>query len=291
MSLFESNVQTSSGVPSSGTTTIPMLTNQPIVIRDNNLARAWASIFLPVLRSGRTSGPPSLITLDVDSAAGPNEDSFLRATLEAHLQKCGKVSIEDNAAMIFPYHPWVHLKKPSRDALYAFYRRMETRANRRTTRNHYGTYFSRMIAYSGLRGETPHTVNQIEHILGRWNHRKTKATRPRASELQIACFDPAKDHTGQALRGFPCLQQVSLAYEGDKLALSAYYPTQYIFDRGYGNYLGLYRLGLFLAHEMGLTLSRVCFFIGSPRLGDNVRKQALSDLRKVAESVTAGIAT
>ncbi len=193
--------------------------------------------------------------------------------------------------MIFPYHPWLHLKKPSRETLYAFHRRMEARAGKRTSRNQYGTYFGRMTAYSGVKNGQPTVVNQIEHVLRRWDHRKAKGTRPRVSELQLACFDPAKDHTGQALRGFPCLQQVSLAYDGDKLALAAYYPTQYVFDRGYGNYLGLSRLGLFLAHEMGLSLSRVSFFINSPRLGDDVRKSALADLAKAAESIGAGTMT
>ena len=268
-----------------------MRTNDAIVVRSNSLARIWAGVFLPMLQSRRTSGPPALVTLDVDPASDPDEDVLFRNVLESHLRKCGKVSIEDNAAMIFPYHPWVHLEKPAREVLYSFHRRMEERARRRTSRNQYGTYFGRMIGYSGLKKNKPAIVNQIEHVLGRWNHRKANGSRPRASELQIACFDPAKDHTGQALRGFPCLQQISLTYEGGELALAAYYPTQYIFDRGYGNYLGLYRLGLFLAHEMALTLSRVSFFIGSPRLGDSVRKHALDDLRRAAELIDVGAIT
>ncbi len=32
---------------------------------------------------------------------------------------------------------------------------------------------------------------------------------------------------------------------------------QYLFERAYGNYLGLKRLGDFMAHEMSLTLERV----------------------------------
>ena len=286
MSLFESSAQVSSGVPSFVTTRIRMESNGPLVIEANSLARAWAGIFLPVLQSPRASLRPALISLEINSPSGPDEDAFLRSVLKTHLRKCGKVSIEDNAAMIFPYRPWLHLKKPSREALYAFHRRMEVRADQRTSRNQYGTYFDRLISYSGVKNGKPTTVNQIEHILKRWNHRRANGSRPRASELQLACFDPAKDHTGQALRGFPCLQQISLTYEGTELALAAYYPTQYIFDRGYGNYLGLCRLGLFLAHEMGLSLKRVSFFIGSPRLGDKVRKHALVDLRKAAESIS-----
>lgn len=284
-------MQASSVVRSFDTPKIPMAPNDPLVIRSNSLGRAWACIFLSALRSARTSMPPTLVTLDIDSKDGPEEDAFLRSVLETHLRKSGKVSIEDNAAMIFPYRPWLHLEKPEREDLYAFHRRMEARAGRRTSKNQYGTYFGRMVEYSGLKKGTPTTVNQIEHVLARWNHRKAKGSRPRASELQLACFDPVKDHTGQALRGFPCLQQVSLTYEGNDLALAACYPTQYVFDRGYGNYLGLCRLGLFFAHEMGLRLARVSFFIGSPRLGDKVQKRMLGDLKKVAESVSAGIST
>jgi hypothetical protein len=272
-------------------TKIPMQPNAPVVIHSESLARAWARVFLSVFHSAHPAMRPAFITLDVKAGCEPEEDAFLRSVLAEHLRKCGKVSIEDNAAMIFPYRPWLHLQKPGRDTLYSFHRRMEARAGKRTSRNQYGTYFARMTAYTGVKNGKPTTVNQIEHVLARWNHRKANGSRPRVSEMQLACFDPAKDHTGQALRGFPCLQQVSLAYDRNELSLAAYYPTQYIFDRGYGNYLGLCRLGLFLAHEMGLSLTRVSFFIGSPRLGDNVRKGALEGLGKAAESISSGTAT
>jgi hypothetical protein len=100
--------------------------------------------------------------------------------------------------------------------------------------------------------------------------------------LQAACFDPVKDHTGQKLRGFPCLQQVSLSYDDEGgLAVEAYYPTQYIFDRGYGNYLGLARLGRFMAHEMGLCLMRLNCFVAHPELGGDVTKEELRPLEAV----------
>lgn len=258
-----------------------MLSSFPHIVKDANLSRAWASVFLDLLRSGK--GRPTLVVLDARDG-GPSENEELRVEVETHLRAAGKVAIEDNAAMIFPYRTWEHLRRPQRAVLYDFYSRMEQRVKARDARNRYGTYFGRMIKYTGIRGGTAFTINQIEHIMGRWNHRRAKSRRPRVSELQISCFDPAKDHAGQALRGFPCLQQLSIAYEGGGLALSAYYPTQYIFDRAYGNYLGLCRLGLFLAHEMGLELHRVDCFISSPRLGD-VRKRDLTRLAAVAEAL------
>ena len=100
--------------------------------------------------------------------------------------------------------------------------------------------------------------------------------------LQISCFDPAKDHTGQPVRGFPCLQQISISYDDDGgLAVNAFYLMQYIFDRAYGNYLGLCHLGEFLAHETDLRFSRMTCFIGKPELGD-VPKRDLAALVEIA---------
>ncbi len=259
-----------------------MQNSHPHVVHDANLSRAWASVFLDMMRTPK-NGRPTLVSLRTQGLATV-EDDGLRTAVDAHLRKAGKVAVEDNAAMIFPYRTWEHMGRPERRQLYAMYLRMEQRAKARDVRNRYGTYFGRMIDFTGSRGGSVVTVNQVEHILGRWDHRRANSSRPRTSELQISCFDPAKDHAGQALRGFPCLQQLSLAYEGEGLVLSAYYPTQYIFDRAYGNYLGLYRLGTFFAHEMGLNLHRVDCFISSPRLGD-VRKRDLREL----EAVTAAL--
>lgn len=106
---------------------------------------------------------------------------------------------------------------------------------------------------------------------------------PRQSALQISCFDPAKDHTGQPVRGFPCLQQVGLSHDGDKrIAVHAFYPTQYIFDRGYGNYLGLCHLGSYIAHQTGLQFARLNCYIGQPHLGD-VNKRDLAEFAKLVD--------
>ncbi len=106
--------------------------------------------------------------------------------------------------------------------------------------------------------------------------------------MQLSCFDPAKDHTGQPVRGFPCLQQVGLSHDGDKrIAVHAFYPTQYIFDRGYGNYLGLCHLGSYIAHQTGLQFARLNCYIGEPHLGD-VNKRDLARLAKLRRSAARG---
>jgi thymidylate synthase len=139
-----------------------------------------------------------------------------------------------------------------------------------------------MIAYHGVKqhDEQDEVVvkNQLQHIIDIWNRDRGNGTRPRQSALQVACFDPAKDHTGSTRSGFPCLQQVSFAYgHRGEIVVSAYYPTQYIYDRAYGNYLGLCHLGHFMACEMGLQIARLNCFIAHPELG-GVNKGALTEL-------------
>ena len=149
--------------------------------------------------------------------------------------------------------------------------------------NSHGTYFQRMIQFSGLNetakdGRTEKEVNQLQRILEIWHGAEENGKHPRHSALQATIFDPAKDHHGAALCGFPCLQQVSFNYQGDQLTVNAYYPTQYILARAYGNYLGLCHLGVFMAAQMGLIFAGLVCFIGKCQLG--ATKSALSSLQR-----------
>ena len=110
--------------------------------------------------------------------------------------------------------------------------------------------------------KTAPDINQLEHLFGIWETVK----RPTAYQLNI--FDPARDHTRQPLRGFPCLQHVSFTPLGmGKMSVVATYPAQYLFERAYGNYLGLYRLGKFVAGELKLDLdpAHMCCWDRTPR--------------------------
>ena len=44
--------------------------------------------------------------------------------------------------------------------------------------------------------------------------------------------------------------------------MNAFYATQYMVERAYGNYLGLCRLGRFMAHELDMRLTRMTCFTG-----------------------------
>ena len=79
-------------------------------------------------------------------------------------------------------------------------------------------------------------------------------------------FDPGRDHVASAQLGFPCLQQVSFEPTAAGLVVNAFYATQQIFDKAYGNYLGLAQLGAFMAHEMAMPLARLNVMVGVAKL-------------------------
>lgn len=87
--------------------------------------------------------------------------------------------------------------------------------------------------------------------------------------FQASIFDPERDHKGSSIYlPFPCLGYISFVPNNkDKtLVLNAFYATQKILEKGYGNYLGLCRLGHFMAHEMGLTFERMNCFVGVAKM-------------------------
>lgn len=242
-----------------------MSIDPPLVIDDTCLSRAWAQIFLRVAPHGTNLRDPIMVTIQCIDQQEPSEDAAIRDTLDDHLITLGKTRIDATALTIFPYKPWIRRDKPA----YAEFRkfciaRLLPRLKSLDARNRNGTYFERMMAYTGLRHDESREVDQLDFII----NLLLGDRRSRESALQVACFDPAKDHTGQPVRGFPCLQQVGVTYgEDETIAVNAFYPTQYIFDRAYGNYLGLCHLGYFLAHETNLRFARLNCFIGKPEFG------------------------
>src|SRR5262249_6257528 len=156
------------------------------------------------------------------------------------------------------------------------------RLRRRYPQNRNGLYFERMIAY----GAAEERINQLEHVIQTYrgdNHRR--------SALQITIFDPHSDHTNQRQRGFPCLQSVSIAplSSGD-LAITGYYPVQYVFAKAYGNYLGLCRLGKFMAHELQLQAVRMTCIAAVAVRGENKSSLvSLQDVVREALRTSAGV--
>jgi hypothetical protein len=230
----------------------------PVVIDDTNLSRAWAQLVLRVIEGAGTEVAPLILSL---SGFGQNgvavEDDAVRQALDRLLKRKDRLVVEDVAFTIFPQRLW-EMSRGDRTRLFGLYRETFPRwqAMNRIA-NGRGLYFERMVRY----GRGPCDGNQLEWILSQSSRKGV-----RRSMLQATTFDPGRDHVASAQLGFPCLQQVSFAPTSAGLVTNAFYATQQIFDKAYGNYLGLAQLGAFMAHEMGMPLARVNVMVGIAKL-------------------------
>jgi thymidylate synthase len=241
-------------------------------IIDENLSYAWGKALLLLHEEGIKEIHPLFVTIKNIKNNTPAEDTEIRDRLDRLLAKHNKYSCNTVANTIFPASLW----NPDKDRklLYERYRRICSKIkDYDAIGSRHGRYFSRFIDY----GSGEQKINQLEYLI---STRKDKGNN-RRSALQASVIDPYIDHTNEHRRGFPCLQQVCFApLEEDKLSVTGFYPYQYIVERAYGNYLGLCRLGHFIAHELGLELSEMNCVTGIAKLGDiNKSDSDLLDLR------------
>lgn len=229
-------------------------------IESSNLSLAWAEAFLALMAPGRTELTPLVVTVKgIDGDSVP-EHPGIRSALDKALMRTG-TSCHTVANTIFPKSLWNPLR--TRDLLYERYIKHAWPRVKKCHANNRGTYFQRLIAFEN--GQEP--VNQLEHVISTWhqgNHRH--------SALQLSIFDPRHDHTDCRQMGFPCLHQVCFTPLGtngqDGLAVTGFYATQHVFEKAYGNYLGLCRLAHFVAHEMKLRFVKMTCIAASGRLGN-----------------------
>jgi hypothetical protein len=236
-----------------------LVAQSPVVIDDTSLSRAWARLLLQVLNGAGTEVAPLMMSLSgFDQNGTAAEEPAVRQALDRLLKRKGRLSVDDVAFTIFPQRLW-EMSRGDRTRLFSLYRTTFPRwqaMNRKA--NGRGLYFERMVMY----GRGPCDGNQLEWILSQFNSR----TGVRRSMLQATTFDPGRDHVASAQLGFPCLQQVSFEPTAAGLVINAFYATQQIFDKAYGNYLGLTQLGAFMAREMDMSLARMNVMVGIAKL-------------------------
>lgn len=240
---------------------------QPLLFDEPNLSHAWGRAFLHIIDHSGTVISPLVISVTEFTNGDPDEDHEIRTALDVLLKANNKQSVHTVANTIFPKSVWT-ASKYNRHLFYESYLEAVPRYKAlEPTKNRRGLYFERLIAYGSGPANTkqrrgPEKGNQLEFIISQYKSNP----HVRRSMLQASVFDPEWDHTSSAQLCFPCLQQVSFVPEGTGLVINGFYATQQIFEKAYGNYLGLCRLGHFMAHEMGLTLVRMNCFTGVEKL-------------------------
>lgn len=268
-----------------------------LAIDEPNLSAAWARAFRAALDSADHEISPFLASITMREDGLPAEDHDLRDALDACLEKAGHLTIEKVAKSLFPQAVWARCKG-DRQELYKYYLRyLPDYVAMEPDKNRHGTYFGRLVGYTTdprtgnreahLPATLRHGDNQLEFIIAHCCKGKRRAM------LQAAVYDPVRDQTGAALQGFPCLQQVSFVpdFRQNTLSLNAFYATQQLFVKAYGNWLGLCRLGTFVASQTNLRFVRLSCFAGIQKMDDRPKSGDLLDRLKDLAAATAGVPT
>lgn len=242
--------------------------NIPVLIQDNNLSSAWLQVLQHIIDNSGTEITPLVLTL-----TGFNEDIKIKNKLNKDLSQSKLDSIEIVSETIFPQALY-NFNKKDRQKLYDTYiQNVLPRIKQIDKRNNSGTYFERLIAFG--EGEK----NQLEIII---DSLRSDATVKRRSKLQAAIFDPAVDHKTGMFQRFPCMQHVTFyKSESGGLIINSFYAMQYLYQRAYGNWLGLINLGKFVAEQSGLELERFTCFVGVEVLDKITKEQAKVLLSKL----------
>lgn len=218
------------------------------IVEGKNLSDAWNHAVQEFSNMPASMAGPCVVTFPVMENFENIGCFEVRNKLDEALKQEGRSSVRTVANTIFPQSLWQHHRHDRHD----FFLAAEKIWPRVKMSNPHGTYFYRMIRFENG-GES---VNQLEHIITTWRRKNY-----RRSALHAGIFDPREDHTHQSIKQFPCLQQVAFHPSGSKgvdgLSVVAFYANQILFEKAFGNYLGLMRLGQFMAREMGLKLKKV----------------------------------
>jgi thymidylate synthase len=258
--------------------------NNMFIPKSTNISIAWLEVFDALMNKGDGELGPIIVTIsEFDDDKNPIEVKAVRERLDKELQALTGRTVDDVASTIFPSSLWNAELKDDGKGLFDRFEKIWPRLQARTKLNAKGSYFQRLTAYPGRDGKP---INQLTAIIDAY-----KSGVRRRSAFQACVFDPSVDPTDQPYQGFPCLQHVAFCPKRGSLSITGYYVLQYAVDRGYGNYLGLCRLGRFMAKQMGLELGQVICISSILTLGKEKRelRELERDLASVAKE--ANLAT
>lgn len=196
---------------------------------------------------------PLTVTIQRHSDTDEWDNTDARLKVNQLLERADRQPVEHVASTIF-VNSWWNKARP-RDEYYKRYKKNLAKL-RSFKQNANGIYLERLINYPGELGKEG--LNQLERIIQMFND----GTR-RRSAFQATPYYPLTDLKATPYLHFPCLQQIAfIPTRSQQLTVLGFYPIHYLFQRAYGNYLGLVHLGEFMAHGMSLRLSRVICIAG-----------------------------
>ncbi|MBN6050748.1 hypothetical protein JYK22_02285, partial [Nonomuraea sp. RK-328] len=245
-------------------------------IAEQNTSLAWTAACraLDVAANPRRDGFHTVVRI-ADAAA---EDSQVRAHFDRVRDEYGYDPIDTVANTIFPAKLAATCSSP--EELARRYRQMYEQLKRLDRQNRGGTYFGRIVAYPGERGQ----IDQLNALIARIRLQASrKGSMTAAYEMDVAHPDDESPEAetwstpvhvagrDNRYRGFPCLSHCSFQLDRDRrLHAVALYRSHYMVARAYGNYLGLGRLLAYLAHQTDLQPGTLTVIAGHAQIEGHV---------------------
>lgn len=236
-----------------------------ITVEASNVSTAWLAI------ARRLDDEPERKAVHtVTRIADPlGEDPLVRPAMDEVLGVRNKQSVETVANTIFPEA--IARTSVSHDALVARYVRMYPTLKKRFHQNGQGTYFGRLIQYPSTKGPFDQIGAAIQRIAAQLKRPGPLRAARYEALLEIAedansvpVYVPNTDNNPMA---FPCLSYCAFQLDGKgHLHLLATYRSQFLVERGYGNYLGLGRLLAHVARHTGRQVGHLTVVAGLAHL-------------------------
>lgn len=247
-----------------------------VIVAEADLSRAWAQTLLAVAARPDLKAFHTVTTItDVT-----DEDADLRRVADELLAERHLDDIDTVVNTLFPAA--LAATEPDPVRLGERYLRLLPQLKKLDRRNNKGTYFGRLVGYAGPTGTT---VNQLAELVRKLTV-ETATARPKSARYELAfeqpgaalpIVDPRRDTGAMA---FPCLSLLSFQLDhGQVLHAVAHYRSQYLLQRGYGNYLGIAGLMQYVAAATGLRPGRLTVVAGMAT-ADQVNKAQLARVRR-----------
>src|ERR1700761_2418013 len=136
------------------------MSDQPIVIEDNNLSNAWYQVLTLLVNSRNGEISPLILTLTSFEENISIRDAFEKNLKEKNESIKGKKrlpEVQTVAETIFPQSLYEYADY-DRAKLYTLYKKILPKIKKLDASNRNGTYFSRLIAF----GDGVNIKNQLE---------------------------------------------------------------------------------------------------------------------------------
>jgi len=273
------------------------------IIQGRTCGEAWAGALTQLL----AESDKKLLHLQVQIAEPGVENPAIRTAVDTLLGGRGLDPVMTVVNTVFP----LALAEASNNPqdLADRYRAMYPRIRSERSLNRRGTYFGRMVNHP-TDGKPVDQLNRIINRLRTYGHNGNHAATVYEESTSTAVPEPCDGEPSEASKpeavsldeathglsmpivgprtdsmplGFPCLVHISFQHVGDQLHAVAQYRSQYMVQRGYGNYLALGLLQRYIAESAGFRTGKLTVITGQAeadgRRGD--AEQALAGLTQL----------